>query len=158
MAEKKKNRRYIVEALIFLVVLIAMFGGLGSVMGGENLVRTLMNTAHDLLLNTVFWLMGVCVIAGALSKMLSEFGVVELMERILRPLMKPLFNLPGVAALGAVMTFLSDNPAIIALSKDRRFASNFKKYQLVSLTNFGTAFGMGLIVIKIGRASCRERV
>ena len=143
----KKKSRYIVEAVIFMVLIVALFGGLGIVMGGENLARTLMNTAHDLLLNTVFWLMGVCVIAGALSKMLSEFGVVELMERILRPLMKPLFNLPGVAALGAVMTFLSDNPAIIALSKDRKFASNFKKYQLVSLTNFGTAFGMGLIVI-----------
>ena len=143
----KKKSRYIVEAVIFMVLIVALFGGLGIVMGGENLARTLMNTAHNLLLNTVFWLMGVCVIAGALSKMLSEFGVVELMERILRPLMKPLFNLPGVAALGAVMTFLSDNPAIIALSKDRKFASNFKKYQLVSLTNFGTAFGMGLIVI-----------
>ena len=147
MTAKKKNRRYLVEAVVFLVIIVALFGGLGAVMGGENLTRTLMNTAHDLLLNTVFWLMGVCVIAGALSKMLSEFGVVELMEKLLRPFMKPLFNLPGVAALGAVMTFLSDNPAIIALSKDRKFAPNFKKYQLVSLTNFGTAFGMGLIVI-----------
>ena len=147
MTAKKKSHRYIVEAVIFLVLIVVLFGGLGAVMGGENLTRTLMNTAHDLLLNTVFWLMGVCVIAGALSKMLSEFGVVELLEKLLRPLMKPLFNLPGVAALGAVMTFLSDNPAIIALSKDRKFAANFKKYQLVSLTNFGTAFGMGLIVI-----------
>ena len=45
------------------------------------------------------------------------------------------------------MTFLSDNPAIIALSKDRSFASYFKKYQLISLTNFGTAFGMGFVVL-----------
>jgi hypothetical protein len=61
--------------------------------------------------------------------------------------MKPLYNLPGVAALGGVMTFLSDNPAIISLSKDAHFARYFKKYQLISLTNFGTAFGMGLVVI-----------
>jgi hypothetical protein len=61
--------------------------------------------------------------------------------------MKPLFNLPGVASLGAVMTFLSDNPAIISLAQDRRFSSYFKKFQYISLTNFGTAFGMGLIVI-----------
>ncbi|EJW92436.1 hypothetical protein, membrane, partial [gut metagenome] len=44
-------------------------------------------------------------------------------------------------------TFLSDNPAIIALSQDKRFCSYFKKYQYISLTNFGTAFGMGLLVI-----------
>ncbi|MBQ3878062.1 MAG: hypothetical protein II792_07305, partial [Prevotella sp.] len=87
------------------------------------------------------------VLMGAISKLLTEFGVVRLMENILRPLMKPLYNLPGVAALGAVMTFLSDNPAIISLAKDNNFARYFKKYQLVSLTNFGTAFGMGLVVI-----------
>ena len=141
------KRRSTVEALVFLALLILTFSLLGARMGGANLLKTIMNTAHDLLLNTVFWLMGVCVIAGALSKMLSEFGVVELMEKLLRPFMKPLFNLPGVAALGAVMTFLSDNPAIIALSKDKKFSAYFKKYQLISLTNFGTAFGMGFVVI-----------
>ena len=45
------------------------------------------------------------------------------------------------------MTFLSDNPAIISLAKDKRFSSYFKKFQFISLTNFGTAFGMGLLVI-----------
>ena len=76
-----------------------------------------------------------------------EFGVVNLLERVLRPLMRPVFNLPGVTSLGAVMTFLSDNPAIISLAHDKRFASYFKKYQFISLTNFGTAFGMGLLVM-----------
>lgn len=45
------------------------------------------------------------------------------------------------------MTFLSDNPAVITLAQDKSFSRYFKKYQLISLTNFGTAFGMGLIVI-----------
>ena len=143
----KKSNRSTVEALIFLVVLVAVFWALGSRMGGGNMLKTMMNTAHDLLLNTVFYLMGITVLTGALSKLMAEFGVVTLLEKVLRPLMKPLFNLPGVAALGAVMTFLSDNPAIIALSKDRSFASYFKKYQLISLTNFGTAFGMGFVVL-----------
>ena len=58
--------------------------------------------------------------------------------------MKPLFNLPGVGALAGVLTFLSDNPAIISLANDKNFSKYFKNYQLVSLTNFGTAFGMGL--------------
>jgi hypothetical protein len=91
--------------------------------------------------------MAICVLMGAISKMLTEFGVVRLLENLLRPLMKPLYNLPGVAALGAIMTFLSDNPAIITLAHDKNFNRYFKKYQLVSLTNFGTAFGMGLVVV-----------
>ncbi|MBR2302062.1 MAG: hypothetical protein IKA41_08965, partial [Bacteroidaceae bacterium] len=92
-------------------------------------------------------LMAICVITGAIGRLFVEFGVVNLLETILRPLMKPLFNLPGVASLGAVLTFLSDNPAIISLAQDKRFSAYFKKYQYISLTNFGTAFGMGLLVI-----------
>jgi len=130
-----------------LVIILLIFGYMGSVMGLTNMLNTMMNTAHDLLLNTVFYLMGMCVLTGALGKILVEFGVVDLLQKALRPVMKPLFNMPGVASLGAVLTFLSDNPAIIALSQDRGFARYFKKYQHVSLVNFGTAFGMGLLVI-----------
>jgi len=143
----KKIRRSTVEAFVFLCLIVVASVPLGMRMGSANMIKTIMNTAHDLLLNTVFYLMGITVLTGALSKLMSEFGVVNLLERVLRPLMKPLYNLPGVAALGGVMTFLSDNPAIIALSKDKKFSSYFKKYQLISLTNFGTAFGMGFVVI-----------
>lgn len=144
---KKKSSSKILSGVICLVIVIGFFAYLGVSMGMANMLNTVMKTAHDLLLNTVFYLMSICVLMGALSRLFAEFGVVSLLEKLLRPLMKPLFNLPGVASLGAVMTFLSDNPAIISLSKDKRFSQYFKKYQLISLTNFGTAFGMGLIVI-----------
>lgn len=144
---KKKSSRPALNGVICLVIVIGFFTYLGVSMGMANMLNTVMKTAHDLLLNTVFYLMSICVLMGALSRLFAEFGVVSILEKLLRPLMKPLFNLPGVASLGAVMTFLSDNPAIISLSKDKRFSKYFKKYQLISLTNFGTAFGMGLIVI-----------
>ncbi len=139
--------KYIPTGIPCLVVVIGLFAYIGSVMGLPNMLNTIMKTGHDLLLNTVFYLMSICVITGAIGRLFVEFGVVKLLETLLRPLMKPLFNLPGVASLGAVMTFLSDNPAIISLSQDKRFSSYFKKYQYISLTNFGTAFGMGLLVI-----------
>ncbi len=138
---------WIPSGIVCLVVFFLLFGYLASQMGTANMLNTIMNTAHDLLLNTVFYLMAICVITGAIGKIFVEFGVVKLLEKLLRPLMKPLFNLPGVASLGAVLTFLSDNPAIISLAQDKRFAAYFKKYQFISLTNFGTAFGMGLLVI-----------
>ncbi len=135
------------SGVVCLLLITALFCYMGSKMGAANMLNTIMKTAHDLLLNTCFYLMAICVITGAIGKLFVEFGVVDMLEKLLRPLMRPLFNLPGVASLGAVLTFLSDNPAIITLSKDKRFASYFKKYQFISLTNFGTAFGMGLIVI-----------
>ena len=136
-----------IEAVVFLLVFFGFFGFLGGKMGLPNMMNTIMQTAYSLLLETVFYIMAITVVSGALGNLLVEFGVVRLIEVVLRPLMKPLYNLPGVAALGGVMTFLSDNPAIISLSKDAHFARYFKKYQLISLTNFGTAFGMGLVVI-----------
>ena len=143
----KRLTKLIPAGVVCLVVFFLLFGYLGSQMGTANMLNTIMRTAHDLLLNTVFYLMAICVITGAIGRIFVEFGVVSLLEKLLRPLMKPLFNLPGVASLGAVLTFLSDNPAIISLAQDKRFSAYFKKYQYISLTNFGTAFGMGLLVI-----------
>lgn len=135
------------SGVVCLLAVFALFGYLGNVMGTSFMMKTLMATAHDLLINTCFFLMAVCVVTGAIGSLFMEFGVVKLFEKLLRPLMKPVFRLPGVASLGAVMTFLSDNPAIITLSRDKRFSAYFKKFQFISLTNFGTAFGMGLLVI-----------
>ena len=145
--EMKFTTKRSIEALVFLLIFFLFFGCLAWKMTLPHMLNTFMKTAYGLLMETVFYLMAICVLMGAISKLFTEFGVVRLLENILRPLMKPLYNLPGVAALGAVMTFLSDNPAIITLSKDRNFSQYFKKYQLVSLTNFGTAFGMGLVVL-----------
>ena len=143
----RKIYNKIPSGILCLIVVFGLFAYLASKMGTPNMLNTIMNTAHDLLLNTVFYLMAICVITGAIGRIFVEFGVVNLLEKLLRPLMKPLFNLPGVASLGAVLTFLSDNPAIISLAQEEKFRSYFKKYQLISLTNFGTAFGMGLLVI-----------
>ena len=135
------------KASLFLLAIVSVFVFLGWKMGAANMLNTVMQTSYHLLLETVFYIMAITVISGAMGNVLVEFGVVRLIERMLRPFMKPLYNLPGAAALGSILTFLSDNPAIITLSKDKHFARYFKKYQLISLTNFGTAFGMGLIVI-----------
>ena len=136
-----------VEPLVPVIVLGGLFSYLGAIMGAANMFNSLFNTAHDLLLNTVFYIMGICVIAGAISQLLLDFGTVNVLEKLLKPLMRPIFSLPGKASLAAVMTFFSDNPAIISLASDKRFARSFKAFELISLTNFGTAFGMGLIVI-----------
>ncbi|MDE7427183.1 MAG: nucleoside recognition domain-containing protein [Muribaculaceae bacterium] len=145
IVSKLKNSAW--SGLVCLAVVFGLFYYIGSIMGVSQMLNTIMRTAHDLLLNTVLYLMGICVLTGALGRLFVEFGVVKLIEKLLRPLMRPLFNLPGVASLGAVLTFLSDNPAIIALSHDKRFSMYFKKFEFISLTNFGTAFGMGLLVM-----------
>ena len=138
-----EKRAISVEAFVFLGVFILIFGLLSSRMGLVNLLNTMMNTAFDLLINTVLYIMGIAVLAGALGAMLTEFGVVALINKLLSPLMGVLYGLPGAASIGIVTTYLSDNPAILTLADDPSFRRYFKRYQLPALTNLGTAFGMG---------------
>ena len=141
-----EKRAISVEAFVFLGVFILIFGLLSSRMGLVNLLNTMMNTAFDLLINTVLYIMGIAVLAGALGAMLTEFGVVALINKLLSPLMGVLYGLPGAASIGIVTTYLSDNPAILTLADDPSFRRYFKRYQLPALTNLGTAFGMGAII------------
>lgn len=143
---KKRVKAVSTETFVFLAVLLLIFGGIGRVMGVGLMFKTMMATAHDLLLQTVFLIMALAVLAGALSALLSEFGVIALINKIFAPIMKPVYGLPGASITGAVATYLSDNPAIISFAKDKSFTQYFKKYQTPALCNLGTAFGMGLIV------------
>jgi len=142
----RAKRKKTIVAVICLLAIIAFFAVFAIPMGLGQSLNTLMNTAYHVLMNTVFYLMAIAVIAGAISELLSEFGVVELINKILSPLMRPLFGMPGASALGIVTTYLSDNPAILTLANDTKFRRFFKAYQVPALTNLGTAFGMGLIV------------
>ena len=134
------------ESFTFLIMFFLFFGLVGRKMGIVNMVNTMMNTAHLLLMDTVFYIMAIAVLAGAISGLFTEFGVVALINNILSPLMKPLYNLPGASVLGILTTYLSDNPAILTLAEDNGFRCFFKKYQLPALTNLGTSFGMGMII------------
>ena len=145
---KKRHKRLPkwASAIICIVVFIGFFMLFSAYMGLPNTLNTMMNTAYSLLIDTVFYIMAIAVLMGAISSILSEFGVIDLINKILSPLMKPIYGLPGAAALGIVTTFLSDNPAILSLAENTGFRRYFKRYQLYALTNLGTAFGMGLII------------
>ncbi|WP_016728607.1 hypothetical protein [Clostridioides difficile] len=148
--EKLTDRRQVkavsMETFIFLILLVVGFGYVGSIMGAGMMFKVIMSTAHALLLETVFLIMAMAVLAGALSALLSEFGVIALINKIFAVFMKPLYGLPGASIAGAITTYLSDNPAIIPFAKDKTFTQYFKQYQVPALCNLGTAFGMGLIL------------
>ena len=134
------------ESIVFIGVFASFFAVMGSRMVAVNMVNTMMNTAYRLLQDTVFYIMAIAVLAGAISGLLTEFGVVALINRLLSSLMEPLYHLPGASILGVLATYLSDNPAILTLADDSGFRCFFKKYQLPALTNLGTSFGMGMII------------
>lgn len=158
MDGRKKVKAISMETFVFLVIFIGGFAWVGQIMGVGNMFKTMMNTAHDLLLQTVFLIMAMAVLAGAISGILSEFGAIALINKIFAPLMKPLYGMPGASITGVLATYLSDNPAIISFAKDRTFTQYFKKYQIPALCNLGTSYGMGLILTTFMIAQGKEYI
>lgn len=139
-------KRSVMEPLVFTLIFLAVGALLVIPMGMANLFSTIMNTAYELLIKTTFYMMAVAVVMGAVSTLFLEFGIVNVLNKLLSPLMRPFYGLPGAASLGIVSTYLSDNPAILTLADNLEYRSYFKRYQFPALTNLGTSFGMGLII------------
>lgn len=144
--KEKRDREFGVGTFIFLLVFVGAIAYVGSIMGVGPMFKTLLNTAFSVLTDTVLYICAICTIMGAVSALLTEFGVVGLAQWLINPIMKPIYNMPGAASLGVVTTFLSDNPAILTLAQDKKTRKYFKKYQTPALCNLGTSFGMGMIV------------
>ena len=151
MATEVKNNPLIkkevsTETFVLGIVLVAAIVYMCCAMGISNFASCLMKTAFDLLINTCFYIMAIAVIMGTLASLFTEFGVTALINKIISPLMKPLFGLPGCFSLAAVACFLSDCPAGIPFVNDPGFARYAKRYQAVSVNCLGFTFGMNLIV------------
>ncbi|MCL1788294.1 MAG: hypothetical protein FWG38_09955 [Defluviitaleaceae bacterium] len=134
------------EGLLFIVCFCAFFAVLGFFMGGTNMLNTIVNTAYALLMDTVFYIMAVAIIAGAISELFMEFGVVSIANKLLSKAVQVVYGMPGASVVGIFTTYLSDNPAILTLADNEGYRAYFKKYQIPALTNLGTSFGMGLIL------------
>jgi hypothetical protein len=146
MSTLRTKKAITLETYVFIALTLGGFSYISSVMGVGTMFKVIMATAHALLLDTVFFIMAIAVLAGSFAALLSEYGVVALINKVISPIMKPVYGLPGAASIGAITTYLSDNPAIISLAKDKGFNRYFKEYQTPALCNLGTAFGMGLIL------------
>lgn len=146
MSTLRTKKAITLETYVFIALTLGGFSYISSIMGVGTMFKVIMATSHALLLDTVFFIMAIAVLAGAFAALLSEYGVVALINKIISPVMKPVYGLPGAASIGAITTYLSDNPAIISLAKDKGFNKYFKEYQTPALCNLGTAFGMGLIL------------
>lgn len=146
--KNKKNLKKAIstETFVFIGISLAILIYLANKMGVGIMFSVMMKTAHDLVLNTTLYIMAVAVLAGGAAGLMSEFGVIALINKIISPIMRPLFGLPGAASLGAVTTYLSDNPTILSLIKDKEFIKYFTKSESVALINLANTFGMGLIV------------
>lgn len=141
-----KKQPITIETFVVFALFILGFIIFSYEMGVANFLNTMINTSFYLLINVAFWIMGVAVLTGAMAGVFSEFGIIALMNIFMYPFVRLIYKLPGVAGIGAVSAYLSDNPAVISLYKEKEFRKQFKQYQIPVLVNLGTSFGMGLVI------------
>jgi len=141
-----KKKPYSIESFVIVGIALILFVYFSSVMGTANFLKTIIQTSFYLLTEVAFWIMGVAVLTGAMAGIFSEFGVIALINIIFGPVVRWIYKLPGVAGIGALSAYLSDNPAVISLYKEKEFRKRFKDYQIPVLCNLGTSFGMGLVI------------
>ncbi len=134
------------ETIVLFSLFILVFVLFSIEMGIDSFLSTTLATAYYLLLEVALYIMAVAVLTGAIAGIFSEFGIVALLNYILYPIVRFAYRLPGVAGIGAVSAYLSDNPAVIALLEEKEFKKAFKPYQIPILVNLGTSFGMGLVI------------
>lgn len=60
------------KSVLFLFIFLLLFSVFVIPMGLANTLNTLMNTAYRLLMDTVFYIMAIAVLAGAVSALLNE--------------------------------------------------------------------------------------
>lgn len=141
-----KKQPVTLETYLVLLFFVLGFALFSSYMGMANFLNTMINTSFYLLINVALWIMGVAVLTGAMAGIFSEFGVIALVNILFKPIVKLIYRLPGVAGIGAISAYLSDNPAVISLYREKEFRKQFKNYQVPVLVNLGTSFGMGLVI------------
>ena len=141
-----KKKPVTTETYVVLSVFLLAFTVFSVEMGMANFLGTMIETGYYLLMNVALWIMGVAVLTGAMAGIFSEFGLIALFNKLFGPIVRVIYRLPGVAGIGAVSAYLSDNPAIISLYKEKEFRKQFKPYQIPVLVNLGTSFGMGLVI------------
>ncbi len=141
-----KKNPITLETYVILVLFLGVFVLFSYEMGVAYFMSTLINTAFYLLINVAFYIMALAVLTGAIAGIFSEFGVLSFFNIILYPLVRFIYRLPGVAGIGVLSAYLSDNPAVISLIREKEFKKRFKAYQIPVLINLSTSFGMGLII------------
>jgi len=146
MVKKMKKNPITKETYAVLILFIGIFLMFSLEMGVANFMNTVINTAFYLLINVALYIMALAVLTGAIAGIFSEFGIISLLNKVLYPLVRFIYRLPGVAGIGVISAYLSDNPAIISLIKEKEFKKRFKDYQIPVLVNLSTSFGMGLII------------
>lgn len=128
---KFKKKWELVARSLALVIFVLIVSGQGPAILLSNDVGGL------LLFELVPLLFCLFLIAGLTLPLLLEFGLVELMGTLATPLMRPLFKLPGRAAIDCASSWLGDGSLGVMVSAQQYKQGHYsQKEAAIIVTNF----------------------
>lgn len=132
------------------VVLYAMKVNIPGFEGPEIIVGAA--TGESVMPSIVLGVLGIIIVGALFMPFLLNYGILEIIGALLEPLMRPLFKVPGKAALDAVASFVSSS-SLGVLITNRLWRKNvYTEKEMVSIMTGFSAVSIGFAYLVINTA------
>lgn len=121
-----------------------------NIMGPEVIVGA--STGDQVFPPIVLGVLGIIIVGAVFMPFLLNYGILEIIGAILEPLMRPLFKVPGKAALDAVASFVSSS-SLGVLITNRLWKKNvYTDKEMVGIMTGFSAVSIGFAYLVINTA------
>ena len=101
--------------------------------------------------------LGIILVGAVFMPMLLNYGVLEIIGAVLEPLMRPLFKIPGKAALDAVSSFVSSSSLGVMITNRLWKQDTYTDKEMVSIMTGFSAVSIGFAQLVIETAGCGDQ-
>ncbi len=144
MIKKKKNKKFNMNLIFLVIIIMALTGIIANPKLSLNSAIAGINTWFNIILPSLlpFFI---------ISEILIGLGFVDFIGKLLEPLMKPLFNIPGEGAFPLTMSLLSGYPVgtkITSRLREEKLITKNEGNRLICFTSTsGPLFMLGAVSI-----------
>ena len=104
----------------------------------------------------VLGVFGIIIVGAIFMPFLLNYGILEIIGAILEPLMRPLFKVPGKAALDAVSSFVSSSSLGVLITNRLWKRNVYTEKEMVAIMTGFSAVSIGFAYMVINRSEERR--
>ncbi|MBQ2911171.1 MAG: YjiH family protein [Clostridia bacterium] len=138
-----------IYAIIYAAVDAGMLANIEVITGA--------NTGGSVVPPIVKGVLGIILVGAVFMPMLLNYGVLEIIGAILEPLMRPLFKIPGKAALDAVSSFVSSSSLGVMITNRLWKQNTYTDKEMVAIMTGFSAVSIGFAQLVIETAGCGDQ-
>ena len=115
------------------------------------------STGGNVIPPVVVGVLGIMLVGAFAMPMLLNYGLMEIIGAVLEPLMRPLFKIPGKAALDAVTSFVSSSSLGVMITNRLWKQGVYTDKEMVSIMTGFSAVSIGFAYLVISTAGCADQ-